>query len=472
LALEEMKELVKKLNDYGYYYYVLDAPRISDKEYDELYDRLRYLEQNLNVVLPDSPTQRVGGEILAGFSSHSHLNPLLSLDKVKSTKDLVSWEVRLKRLLQEEHNLDYVVELKFDGLTINLTYENGILIQAATRGNGFVGEAILEQVKTIRSIPLTINFQGKCEVQGEGLMRFSVLEEYNKSADEQLKNARNAAAGALRNLNPKETAKRKLDAFFYNIGFSQGISFSTHIDAIEFLRANRLPVSSYIKHCSNLEQVIAYLDYLEEERKTLDYAVDGVVVKVNDLKTREALGSTDKFPRWAVAYKFEAEEVTTVINDLLWNVGRTGKITPIALLEPVDIGGVTVSRATLNNWDDILKKEVQLNSKVWLRRSNDVIPEIMGRVDGPVTDDEQEFVKPTLCPACGSILIEKGPNLFCENTLSCRPQLVSRMVHFASRDAMDIEGFSQKTAEVFHDKLKVVDIAGIYKVSFEQVMKL
>ncbi|MEW6623933.1 MAG: NAD-dependent DNA ligase LigA [Bacillota bacterium] len=471
--MRQMRELVDKLNEYDYYYYVLDAPLISDKEYDAMYDRLAVLEKETNMVFPDSPTKRIGGAVLSGFASHRHLVPLLSLDKVKSPEELAAWENRLGRLLGEAvREIEYVVELKFDGLTINLTYEGGLLVQASTRGNGEVGEVILEQVKTIKTIPLAIDFKGKCEIQGEGLMRFSVLKEYNEKADEPLKNARNAAAGALRNLDPKITAQRNLDAFFYNVGYYEGVSFNTHMDTIEFLQNNRIPVSPYTKLCRTIREAMNYIREIEANRDAFDYPMDGVVIKVNALNLRDVLGSTGKFPRWAVAYKFEAEEVTTVLQEVIWNVGRTGKVTPIALLEPVDIGGVTVKRATLNNWEDILRKKVSKGCRVWLRRSNDVIPEIMGRVENEIKSSEREIVKPGECPACGSILMEKGPNLYCENSLSCKPQLVSRIVHFASRDAMNIEGFSIKTAEILFDRLNLRDIADIYNLKYEDIVQL
>ena len=511
---EEMQGLVKKLNEYNYYYYTLDTPLVSDTEYDELYDKLVLFEKETGVILPDSPTQRVGGDVLEGFANHNHITPLLSLDKVKSKEELISWETRIKKLIQnpveedvKEEAIEYVVELKFDGLSINLTYDKGSLVQASTRGTGEVGEVILEQIKTIKSIPLTIDFKGKFEVQGEALMRLSVLEEYNKTTDEPLKNARNAAAGAVRNLDPKVTAKRNLTAFFYNIGYHEAVvsrqssvvsdgnsgrssevggrrsevgdrssvvgeRFLTHMEAIEFLKDNRIPVNPYVKKCSNITEVIEYLSYLEKTRDKLDFLVDGVVIKVNRLELRDKLGSTGKFPRWAVAYKFEALEVTTVLNEVIWNVGRTGKVTPIALLEPVDIGGVTVQRATLNNWEDISRKKVAIGSRVWLRRSNDVIPEIMGCVEDNTNEQEISIEKPSECPACGSILIEKGPNLFCENSLSCRPQLVSRIVHFTSRDAMDIEGFSKKTAELLFDVLDLRDIADLYNLEYEKLYDL
>ncbi len=324
--MEEMRELVDKLNDYAYKYYVLDDPIVSDREYDELYDKLLALEKQTDTILPDSPTIRVGGEILEGFTTHEHLAPLWSLDKSKTPSELISWDNRVKRLLRgSKLPIEYVLEYKFDGLTLNLTYDNGRLVQAATRGNGVVGESILEQVKTIRSIPLTIFHRGKIEVQGEGLMKLSVLEEYNKIADEPLKNARNAAAGALRNLDPRVTAKRRLNAFFYSVGYYEGIEFSTHMDTIEFLRENRFPVSDYVRVFNNIGDVIEEIEKVKEKGfEDFDFLVDGLVVKVNNIEARELLGHTQKFPRWAMAFKFESEEVTTGLRDVIWQVGRTG----------------------------------------------------------------------------------------------------------------------------------------------------
>lgn len=480
--LEEMRKLVDKLNEHSYRYYVLDRPVISDKEYDELYDKLLDLEKQTNIILPDSPTIRVGGEVLEGFTTHQHLAPLWSLDKCKTPSELISWDNRVKRLPGgNKLPIEYVLEFKFDGLTLNLTYDDGHLVQAATRGNGVIGEFILEQVKTIKSIPLTIPYKGKIEVQGEGLMGLSVLDEYNKRAEEPLKNARNAAAGALRNLDPKITAKRRLSAFFYSIGYYEGIEFNTHMEMISFLRENRFPVSNYIKVFDNISDVIDEIEKIEEEElKGFDFLVDGLVIKINDIKVRRLLGYTQKFPRWAMAFKFEAEEVTTRLKDVIWQVGRTGKLTPSAILEPVDIGGATIRRATLNNWDDIQRKGVKIGCNVWLRRSHDVIPEIMGAITEQCEEAEDakdaeyavDVEKPTHCPACHSELIEKGAHIFCPNSLSCKPQLVSRMVHYASRDAMDIEGFSEKTAEQLYEQLDLRDIADLYEIKYEDLIGL
>ncbi|HCX03789.1 MAG TPA: DNA ligase (NAD(+)) LigA, partial [Clostridiales bacterium] len=447
---KRIDELVEKLNDYAYYYYTLDNPKVSDKEYDELYDELLELEKETEYVLDESPTQRVGDKPLDKFEKHDHKSQLWSLDKAQSFDELRKWDERVDKLIKEyngssEEKLPekkYILEYKFDGLTINLTYENGLLTQGATRGNGETGEAILPQIKTIKSIPLKIDYKDTIEIQGEGLMPISALEKYNEEADEPLKNARNAAAGALRNLDPKVTEKRNLAAYFYNVGYVEGKKFDTHKEMIDFLKENRIPVFKYLKEFDDIENLIEEIEEIDKPRSNLDILTDGMVVKINDMKTREVLGNTQKFPRWAVAFKFEAEEVTTILKEVIWNVGRTGKVTPSAVLEPVEIAGATIQRATLNNIEDIRRKNVKINSRVWLRRSNDVIPEILGVVDED-QENTEEIEMPEKCPACGTELIKDGVHYFCPNKLSCKPQLVSSIVHFASRDAMNIEGFSE-----------------------------
>ena len=476
--IQRIKELIEEINDLNYYYYTLDQPKVSDKEYDALYDELVKLEKETGRVFPYSPTQRVGGEILDKFEKHFHLDKLWSLDKSQNYGELINWDNRIRRLIEEYNNINedklpsptYVVEYKFDGLTINLTYRDGELVQGATRGNGTVGEAILPQLKTIKTIPLKIDFNGTMEVQGEGLMPLSALRKYNETALEPLKNARNAAAGALRNLDPKVTKERNLIAYFYNIGHIEGKEFTTHMEMLKFIRSNRLPVFDYAKECNSIEDVINEIEKIEEERHNLDILTDGAVIKINDMRTRQVLGYTMRFPRWAIAYKFEAEETTTKLISVQWNVGRTGKVTPTALLEPVEIAGATVRRATLNNYDDILRKRIAIGSRVLIRRSNEVIPEIMGIVD---TEEETvEVEKPTHCPACNSELYQDGVHIFCPNSLTCKPQLVSRIVHFASRDAMNIEGLSEKTAEKLFEELNLMDIGDIYEIKYEELLKL
>ena len=470
-----MRELVDWLNETAYQYYTLDDPTVSDREWDAKYDELVRMERETGVRLPDSPTRRVGGAVLPYFEPHAHLARLWSMDKAQSVDALRDWARRAEKL-RAEANADlpapeYVVEHKFDGLTINLTYENGQLVGAATRGNGVVGEEILPQVRTIRSVPLSIPFQGRMEVHGEGFMRISVLEAYNRTAKEPLKNPRNAAAGALRNLDPAVTAARRLDACFYDVGYIEGKAFANQREMMDFLRENRFPVSDCEIYCSTLERAIEAVREIEQTRGDLDYMIDGAVLKLCDFATRDALGFTDKFPRWAVAYKFEAEEVTTLLTDVTWQIGRTGKLTPLAHVEPVELAGATVRRATLNNWTDIQRKRVRIGARVWIRRSNEVIPEIMGRVD-EFEPGERDVEKPAVCPECGSPLEERGAHLFCPNRDGCRRQIVMRLSHFAGRDAMDIDTFSEKTAEQLVDAGLLQEADQLYRLTAEQLTGL
>ena len=476
--MERMRELVDLLNAASRAYYASGDSPMSDAQWDALYNELVALEARLGVQLPDSPTHRVGAEPIKAFEQHKHLRRLWSMDKVQSLPELQNWLARAEKLHLQLNDgaanlppLRYAVEYKLDGLTINLTYRDGQLMQAATRGNGEVGEAILPQVRTIRSIPLTIPYQGLLEVQGECIMRLSTLAAYNLTADEPLKNARNAAAGALRNLDPAVTAARKLDAFFYQVGTIDDAPFADHEGMIAFLQQNGFPVSPYLTVADTYDQLTAAIAGIEACRDTLDFLIDGAVVKVTSLRTREAMGNTDKFPRWAVAYKFAAEENIATLLDVTWQLGRTGKLTPLAHLTPTEIGGVTVQRATLNNYGDILRKNVAIGCEVWIRRSNDVIPEIMGRV-GDATPGETEIVPPSHCPACGHALVERGAHLFCMNRSSCKPQAVARLAHFAGRNAMDIDGFSEKTADLLYDTSGVRDPADLYRLTLEQLLLL
>ena len=468
--LQRMQELVDRLNAYARAYYVEDAPLISDGEYDALEAQLIALEKETGTVLPDSPTHRVGGEPLSKFEEHRHLGRLWSLDKVRTLDGIREWMDRVKKLLDLSEDPLYALEYKFDGLTINLTYENGLLVQGATRGNGVTGEAILPQLKTIRSLPLSIPFTGRMEVQGECIMLLSVLEKYNKTAKEPLKNARNAAAGALRNLDPQVTADRNLSCFCYNVGYIEGKELHDHREMIAFLRENGFPVSPFIHYGHGADEFIEIIDRVAEERDGLDFLIDGMVIKVCDFAQLEQLGYTEKFPRWAMAYKFAAEEATTTIESVTWEVGRTGKLTPVAHVEPVDLCGVTVSNATLNNWDDICRKRVGIGSRVFIRRSNDVIPEILGAVPGDTPKAPVE--KPEVCPFCGAHVEHRGVHLYCTNPLSCRPQIISRLAHFASRDAMDIDTFADKTAEQLFSELNVATIPELYTLRRERLLDL
>ena len=467
---EQMRSLVDRLNEAARAYYYSEESIMSDKDYDGLYDELLRLEKESGITLPDSPTHRVGAEALTAFEPHTHISRLWSMDKVQSLEALDEWVKRTEKLA-DRTDLTYYVEYKFDGLTLNLTYRDGVLVQAATRGNGVTGEAILPQARTIRTVPLTIPYKGLLEVQGECIMRLSTLEKYNATAAEPLKNARNAAAGAIRNLDPAVTAVRKLDAFFYQVGTIDNPPYSDQPGMLAFLRENGFPVSEYLGCPHDRESLIACIEEIEAARPTLDYLIDGVLVKVGDFALRDQMGYTDRFPRWAVAYKFEAEETTTTLNDVTWELGRTGKLTPLAHVEPVDFYGVTVRKATLNNYGDIQRKKVAIGAPVWIRRSNDVIPEIMGRVGDP-GEGETEIIPPTHCPACGSELVERGAHLFCLNRATCRPQSIARMSHFASREAMDIEGLSEKTIAQLYDQMNVRDCADLYQITLPQALSL
>ncbi len=469
--MDKMQKLVEKLNDLNYHYYVLDDPIASDDEWDNLYRELQTLEKETGVVLENSPTKKVGGDPIKSFETVTHETRLWSMDKAQSFDELYAWEERITSKLKEGgfDKPKYSLEYKFDGLTVNVTYENGILTDAVTRGNGIQGERIFEQAKTIRSLPLNIDYKGRLQVQGEGIMKKSVFDKYNETAAEPLKNPRNAAAGALRNLDPQVTASRKLDIYLYNIGILEDNDFISSVDAMNFLKDQKLPVNSYFKTFDSISEVIEEINNAEKLRNQLDFQIDGMVIKVTDYKMREFLGYTDKFPRWAIAYKFFAEQVSTKLLSVVWDVGRTGKVTPTANLEAVDIGGATVKRATLNNKWDILRKKVKLNVDVWVRRSNDVIPEIMGVVDE--NQQGEEIIVPTNCPSCNTLLEEKGMLLFCPNK-QCKPQIVAKIAHFASRDAMDIEFLSDKTAGQLVEVFDILDVSGLYDLKYDELVKL
>ena len=463
--MSRMEELVEKLNKYAYEYYVLDNPTVSDGQYDKLYDELVALEKSEKRVLPSSPTRRIGGEPVKEFSPHTHRNKLYSLDKRNSYDELREWDEKIKKAAGEA--VEYTLEYKLDGLTLCLTYENGMFRSAATRGNGSVGEDVTSQVSTVRSIPLVIPFKGVVEVQGEGIMRLSALEAYNKSAKEPLKNARNGVAGAIRNLDPKVTASRNLDIIFYNVNFVEGGERpSSQKECIDFLKRNFFKTERLFAS-SNINEIVSEIERVD--KGALDFLIDGMVVKVNDFALREKLGYTDKFPRWAVAYKFEAEEAVTVLKDVVWQVGRTGKLTPLGKLEPVELCGATIRKATLNNFGDIERKKIKIGSSVFIRRSNDVIPEILGVAEEL---DGKDVVPPKFCPACGTETVAVGANLFCPNEYGCKPQICGRIEYFCSKPCMDIDGVSEKTVERLHDVLGVKKSADLYRLKKDDLEKI
>ncbi|NCA67577.1 MAG: NAD-dependent DNA ligase LigA, partial [Clostridia bacterium] len=466
--MDRMYELVELLNRYAREYYDEDNPTVTDAEYDALYDELVSLQKELGITLPDSPTLKVGGKSSRRFPQYAHKERLYSLDKSKTKEGVHEWIAKLKKTERECFPL--TLERKYDGLTINLTYSNGNLVNAATRGDGVVGEVVTEQMKTIKCIPVKIKFTGDIEILGECIMRLSSLKAYNETAAEPLKNARNAAAGGVRNLNPEETAKRNLDFFVYGIGYYKGITFRTQKDIHDFLINNGFNKEGYFCLVEKEEELDNLLDNAEEERGNLDYLIDGMVLKVNELSLRDTLGYTDKFPRWALAYKFRAEEVVSRVLDVLWQVSRTGKINPLAVLEPVMIAGALVKRATLSNYSEIARKDIRIGSDVFVRRSGDVIPEILGVAQH--NPQSKKVEKPEVCPSCGSKVIEKGVFLYCSTPDICAPRIVSQIEHFAAKDALDIEGLSTKTIEQLYNEIEINSVDKLYDLKKEQLLIL
>lgn len=475
-----IEELVEELNKYAYEYYVLGNSSVTDKDYDKKYYELVDLEKETGYKLPYSPTQRVGDVILPEFKKYTHKARLWSLDKAQTLEEIREWHNRNVKFLEEYNRtsdeelppLKYILTKKFDGLTINLSYdENGVLVTGATRGTGAIGEDVTAQVKTIKSIPLKIDCHDFLEIHGEAIMTTEAFEKYNSEAETPLKNLRNGAAGALRNLNVAETAKRNLSAFFYDVGYKEGAPFKTYMEMLNFIKTKGFPMDDYIRECKTLDEIQKEIDYIRDIRFDLNYDIDGLVIAIDDIRTRELLGYTVKFPKWAIAYKFEAQEATTKLLDVEWNVGRSGRVSPTAILEPVELAGVTVKRATLNNMDDIARKGARLGAEVFVRRSNDVIPEIMGVVPESL-EGTKEIEEPKVCPACGAHLVHEGVHIYCENTLGCKPQMVKTIVHFAGREAMNIAGFSEKTAEQLFEKLDIRDISDLYKLEYEKLLDL
>ena len=464
---ERQKYLVEKLNEYAYNYYVLERPIVSDYDYDVLYDELVKIEEETGVILPSSPTQRVGGEILKGFKKVVHPVKLYSLNKCNDTLGIQKFVEDVNKI---SPNSRFTVEYKFDGLRIIAKYKNGQLVQASTRGNGSVGEDVTAQVKTIKSVPLSIDYKGELLVAGEGIITIPNLDKYNKTAEEKLKNARNAVAGAIRNLDPKVTSKRNLDVVFYDIiSIEDGSLLKTQEEVFEFLKQNKFLTGKLFEVCSTAQEIEQVANKVDKVKAKLDILIDGLVIKLNSLSQREELGFTAKFPKWAIAYKFAPQELTSKLLSVEWNVGRTGKVTPIAHIEPIELAGATVSRATLNNYDDIQRKKVKVNSLVFVRRSNEVIPEILGVAQD--TENSQIIEKPTTCPCCGRPLREVGPNIFCTN-LSCKDKVINSISHFATRNCMNIEGLSDKIVKTLYENCNVKKFSDLYKLKQEDLINL
>ncbi len=465
--MDRMRYLVDTLNKWAYEYYVQDAPSVSDREYDALYDELKELERETGVRLPDSPTRRVGGEPIKAFARHTHIAPLFSLDKAVTEDELSAFVTRVHKV---DPDARFTVEYKFDGLTMCLTYEDGRFVRATTRGNGREGEDVTAQALTVRSFPLAIPYKGTLEVRGEAIIRLPVLEEYNREhPDEPLKNARNAAAGAIRNLDPRVTASRHPEIIFYDVNYMSDTPVQSQQEALAALKKWGFQTFPFLRVCSTFDEVMDAVDEIEVGRKSIDVLTDGAVIKTDSEAVRRRMGYTDKFPRWAIAYKFEAEEAEATVEKVVWQVGRTGKLTPLAFISPVELAGATVRRATLNNFGDLTRKDVKVGSRVLVRRSNEVIPEILGAVSH--AEGSVPVQKPSVCPACGSPVEEVGANLFCTNR-HCPPRIVQKLTHYCSKNAADVEGMSEATLTLLHERRGVSNFSDLYALTKESFAEL
>lgn len=475
-AEEKVKELREILNRYGYEYYVLDKPSVPDAEYDQKLQELTQLEEQFpELITPDSPTQRVGGEPLDAFEKVEHTIPMLSLGNAFNEQDLRDFDRRVRQAVDQD--VSYVCELKIDGLAVSLIYEDGHFIQGATRGDGTVGEDITSNLRTIRSIPLTIKEQALIEVRGEAFMpkkSFLALNDAKaERAEEPFANPRNAAAGSLRQLDPKIAASRNLDIFLYGVGAWEPEGFTSHSERLDYMAELGFKINTSWRKYDSIEGVLEFVDDWTNARPNLNYEIDGIVIKVDDLEQQEELGFTARSPRWAIAYKFPAEEVMTTLTDIELSVGRTGVITPTAVLEPVQVAGSTVQRASLHNEDLIREKDIRIGDRVIIKKAGDIIPEVVRVMADERTGEEREFFMPEHCPACHSDLIrlEEEVALRCINP-DCPAQLQEGLLHFVSRNAMNIEGLGEKVnAQLFREEL-IHTIADLYRLDRDELLQL
>ena len=468
ITKERMNYLIKILSDASYDYYVLDDPKITDQEYDAYYRELETIEKlHPDWVLDTSPTKKVGGEVIDEFKKVEHTIPMLSLGDVFNEDEIVDF---LQRIENSGISSNYVCELKIDGLSVSLKYEKGVLVRGATRGNGVVGEDITHNVKTIKSIPLKLKQPLDIEVRGEIYMSKKTLEKINKEriskGEKPLQNPRNAAAGSIRQLDSKVAAKRNLDAFLYHLPNPEDFGIKTHHEALEFMKSLGFKTNPNNRIVKNINEVMAYIHEKGEIRKDLPYDIDGVVIKVDNLKDQQTLGFTARTPRWAIAYKFPAEEVLTKLNDILFTVGRTGKITPNAILDPVQLMGSTISRATLHNEDYVIKKGLMIHDTVSIRKAGDVIPEVVEAKIERRTGEEIPFKMITNCPICNTKLIKKEgeADYYCPNT-NCPARHIESFIHFVSRPAMNIDGLGDRLMEDLYNFKFISTIPDIYRLS-------
>ena len=478
--IKKIEELREKIRYHNYKYYVSDDPIISDTEYDQLMKELAEWETRYpQYILPASPTQRVGIEPVSEFTTVKHTAPMLSLANAFSTEELRAFDQRIKKLISQK-KLEYVVEPKIDGLAVALVFENGIFVRGATRGDGVNGEEITSNLKTIKTIPLKLfgeNIPSHIEVYGEVYTKKSDFKKLNEGRIENgesiFANPRNAAAGSVRQLDPRITAQRHLDTFIYRATFPLENKFNTHMEVLSYLKKIGFKVNSHIKLCQDIEEAITYCRQWIEKKEELDYEIDGMVIKVNSLRMREELGSTTRSPRWAAAYKFPAQQLTTKVQDIIVQVGRTGALTPVAILDPVRISGSVVQRATLHNEDEIRRKDIRIGDTVLIQKAGEVIPEVVKVIKEKRTGKETEFIIPTKCPVCGTkVFRPEGEAVTRCNSLACPAQIKERIRHFASRDAMDIEGLGPAIIDQLVEKGLIKDISNLYFLKRDNLTSL
>lgn len=480
---KQINDLRMQLNDHNYRYYVLDDPLISDSEYDQLFRELQKLEtDNPNLITEDSPTHRVGAEPLSSFGSWTHRMPMLSLANAMNEDELAAFDTRVKKGLDTEKDLEYMAEPKLDGLAVELVYENGFFVNGSTRGDGITGEDITQNLKTIAAIPLSLRKNGQknpplLEVRGEVFITKDGFKKLNRNQEKEelspFANPRNAAAGSLRQLDSKITATRPLSIYCYEAGRIDGISFDTHEDFLSTLKEWGFPVNPEIQKVKNAETMVAFHRNLEAKRDSLPYEIDGTVFKVNAINQRNALGIRSRSPRWAIAGKFKAQQATTLVQNIIPSVGRTGAVTPVARLEPVNVGGVVVTNATLHNQDEIDRKDVRVGDTVLIQRAGDVIPEVVKVIPAKRPPETKTYQLPTACPSCGQEVFRPEGEVVarCQN-LSCPAQVKGRIEHFVSKGALDIDGFGEKLVDQLVDKKLILTVDDIFKLNFDDLVNL
>lgn len=483
---KEIEQRIKKLREdihyHNYCYYVLDSPVISDAEYDRLMRELIELEDKYpHLITPDSPTQRVGAAPLEKFGTVRHALPMLSLENAFDEAEAREFEQRIKRFLRMDGLIDYVAEPKMDGLAIEIVYEDGLLSTASTRGDGVTGEDVTQNVRTIKSIPLRLqrgeSIPRRLDARGEVFLSLKAFKEINqqriRDGEPPFANPRNAAAGSLRQLDPRVTARRPLDFFAYGVGVVEGRSFTSQWEILTVLPRLGIKVNPLIRRCKGIEGCIDYFQELEGRRRNLAYEIDGMVIKVDSFSLQDRLGVKTRSPRWAVAYKFPANQASTRILDIQVQVGRTGTLTPVAIMEPVNIGGAEVSRATLHNQDEIARKDIRIGDTVLIQRAGEVIPEVVKSIPEKRTGKEKKFVMPEICPVCGARVVQLPYEVAvrCPNT-SCPAQVKESIAHFASKSGMDIEGLGEKIVAQLVDSGVIKDAADLYYLTREQILAL